>query len=237
MKNSKYIVFSLFILMAGLLYWGCSEDANPLPSKAHTEDWMNPQSDEFHGDKVNEIGYETCKSCHADDFSGGESGSSCYESGCHTTFPHPPEWLVLSDELFHGNIIRQAAWSMDNCKKCHGDDYKGGSSGASCYDCHQEGPEACNVCHGGGKNIHPPQDLSGNIKNTAMGVGAHQEHMALAFMSCESCHLVPESFDADTHIDGDGRAEVKEQWGWDRTTGGCATSCHGGDLIWNNFGH
>ncbi len=235
-NRTPYIVIAFFLLTASLLYWGCSDDANPLPSKAHTADWMNPQAKDFHGVKVNAAGYQSCKSCHGDDFSGGESGSSCYNSGCHQTFPHPPEWLIMSDDLFHGNIIRQAGWCMDNCKKCHGDDYRGGNSESSCYDCHKQGPEACNVCHGNSKQNHPPQDLSGNIDKAALGVGAHEEHMSLVFISCESCHIVPATFDADGHIDP-APAEVKERWSWDRTTGGCATSCHGGDLIWNDFDH
>ena len=229
---TKYIVIALLLLTGALVYWGCSEDANPLPSTSHVEAWSDTESEDFHGQKVSSAGYESCKSCHGSDFSGGKSHVSCYD--CHSNFPHPREWMAISNEQFHGNYIRLDGWSMDNCKNCHGGDYKGGTTGASCYNCHKQGPDACNVCHGGGSQNHPPEDLTKNIETSALGVGAHAEHMGLTFINCETCHKVPATFDDPDHIDLP-PAEIKAQWGWDRNTGACANACHGAALIWNNF--
>ncbi len=281
----KSLLFLALLLLPGMIYWGCSQDANPLPSKTHTEDWGNPQSENFHGAKVIAVGEGSCKSCHGADYEGGESGVSCYSchdtfphqqhwmviSGddfhgkylsendwpleecqkchgqdygggntgvscydCHTVFPHPEEWLTVSSEKFHGNYIRKNGWTLKACQGCHGEDYNGGETSVACTSCHTDegGPEACNVCHGNSDHSYPPEDLNKNTETTALGVGAHEEHMNL--YECSICHIVPESFDAPGHIDAP-PAEVNEQWQWDRNAGTCAASCHGDSKIWNNF--
>ncbi len=283
LKN--YLFFAAFVLLVGAIYWGCSEDNNPLPSKTHTEDWNNPQSENFHGVKVLEVGYESCKSCHGHDFLGGDSDVSCY--GCHAAFPHTKEWMVISSDGFHGKYLSENDWPVEECQKCHGEDYGGGATGVSCYDCHtvfphpedwltassdkfhgkyirqngwslescqechgqdygggetkvacttchtdEGGPEACNVCNGNQDHSYPPEDLNKNVSNTALGVGAHEEHMNL--FECSLCHAVPPTFDDPAHIDAP-PAEVNEVWQWDRNTATCAASCHGADKVWNNF--
>jgi hypothetical protein len=285
-KNSNYYFRSaLMVAIFGLFIWSCSQDQNPLPSKSHTEEWSNPQSENFHGAIVAKTGAESCKSCHGVNYLGGESGVSCY--GCHSSFPHPKEWMVMTNPMFHGrfleennwnlqncqkchgeeysggssgkscftchsnfphptgwstksstqfhgNDIRQNGWSLNGCKSCHGSDYKGGTTGTSCFKCHTSnaGPEGCNVCHGNSAHSYPPEDLNNNTSEKALGVGAHEKHMEE--FECSLCHVVPASFSDPSHIDAP-PAEVKPQWTWNRNKGTCATSCHGGSLIWNNF--
>lgn len=210
----------------------CAEERFPLPAATHSEEWSNPASENFHGVKVVTVGYASCRSCHGSDFRGGESGVGCY--GCHEDYPHVAGWTQKVDLGFHGQSIRSRNWSMTTCRSCHGKDYRGGRTGSSCYACHtaEAGPEACNVCHGNAAHSHPPEDLSGNTSTSALGVGAHEKHMAI--FRCTHCHVVPDSVAAPGHID-EPPAEVHPQWGWDRSKGTCATSCHGGRLIWNKF--
>lgn len=71
---------------------------------------------------------------------------------------------------------------------------------------------ACDSCHGSGGDSAPPNDLAGNTERTAVGVGAHREHLALSDwrreINCSNCHLVPVAVGDPTHIDGDNTAEV-----------------------------
>ncbi len=337
MKISKiYLYISVFLLP--LMFYRCSEDANPLPSKAHPDSWSQQESENFHSVKVEAVGYSSCTSCHGQDFSGGESKASCYEchsyphltawhdtqshdfhgqflrekrwdqklcAECHTwhndnthstdcytchslyphfagwndteseqfhdkyyyasggdsckichgtdylggrtqvpcnfchTFPHAEDWYTAEEsEGFHGVSIREHGWKMDGCKKCHGDDYKGGSSGKSCYTCHtgSEGPETCNECHGGARNPAPPVDLSGLAEKTSLGVGEHQSHL-LKYRVCETCHTEFHAYDDPLHIDNTPNAEIIQSLEWDRTTATCNSPCHNPSYVhvWNNM--
>ena len=135
MKNSFKIC--TLILMIVVLISHCSEDKSPLPSISHADGWNSVQSADFHGEKVLTSGYETCKSCHGVDFKGGKSGVSCYD--CHATFPHPDEWGLIGYTYSHGAYIKAHNGTIESCRKCHGTNLNGGSSGVSCYDCHAEG--------------------------------------------------------------------------------------------------
>ncbi|RPI01727.1 MAG: hypothetical protein EHM72_05820 [Calditrichaeota bacterium] len=223
------MVILALILISAHFIASCSQDNIPLPSKSHSDQWINPESGDFHGVKVVTIGANSCKSCHGSDYSGGKSGKSCHR--CHANFPHPSQWLTPESDQFHGNDIRNNNWSMTECKKCHGDDYRGGSSASSCFPCHAEpaGPEACTVCHGNSEHANPPEDLQHNTATFAIGVGAHEKHVKI--FACSICHTVPSSFGDATHVDLP-PAEVNSAWSWDRTTGTCATSCHGSVLKW-----
>ncbi len=46
---------------------------------------------------------------------------------------HPAGWLTKSSPNFHGVAISSNKWDMSQCKTCHGPDYRGGSSGTSCF--------------------------------------------------------------------------------------------------------
>ena len=120
---------------------------------------------------------------------------------------HEQGWTIESSANFHGKAIEEDAWRMTSCNKCHGSDYRGGSSGVSCLTCHSQpgGPENCATCHGG-TNAAPPKDLSGNTATSSTGVGAHQSHLLVddtvfTAVACNECHTVPASLSSAGHID------------------------------------
>lgn len=130
---------------------------------------------------------------------------------------HEEGWSEVSSVGFHGKAIQSDNWDIRPCKKCHGLDYKGGSSGKTCLGCHNQpgGPENCGTCHGNNIAAGPPPDLSGNTSNSARGVGFHQVHLngtgnvSSVRMVCTDCHHYPEGSIYDPqHIDGSEHAEV-----------------------------
>jgi predicted CxxxxCH...CXXCH cytochrome family protein len=161
---------------------------------------------------------------------------------------HPDGWLVPSSANFHGKHIAANKWDMSECKTCHGVDFKGGNTGASCMKCHTsaDGPQACGTCHGNRDHANPPKSLSGDTVDTYYGVGMHMSHLYssdwAAPVACSECHTVPESFLDSSHIgpNPDGRAELnfgplaRTQHGavpnpiYDQNTNTCANNyCHG----------
>ena len=210
------VALSILITICLIIFWSCSKDADPIQSVTHPPGWTEQGTDNFHGKKVFEIKSEFCTSCHGDDYSGGESGVACAD--CHADYPHPPTWITPGSDGSHVAYIRDQNWSMDRCKTCHGDNYRGGSSGDSCFRCHLQtgGPEACNTCHGSSagsvSNIltwAPPKDLNDNIETIAIGVGAHQNHLSDSTLTkawvkdCNLCHPNILTFDDSRHIDDD----------------------------------
>ncbi len=124
---------------------------------------------------------------------------------------HPPGWMTVTDlEQFHGKVLRATGYQVEPCKKCHGDDFKGGAAKVDCTQCHKRGPFECNVCHGDStadpkdlRNVAPPKDLTGATITTSVGVGAHQKHvndgpMHKAF-TCDACHVVPQTPEQPGH--------------------------------------
>jgi DnaJ-class molecular chaperone len=97
--------------------------------------WVgSPDSPDFHG----KDDLDRCQACHGEDYLGGLSEVSC--SQCHAGGPsgHPATsiWVGSPDsDDFHGED------DIARCVTCHGDDYFGGTSGVSCYQCH-DGPNA-----------------------------------------------------------------------------------------------
>jgi predicted CxxxxCH...CXXCH cytochrome family protein len=165
---------------------------------------------------------------------------------------HPDEWMQVTSSKFHGRFIRRTGWNLDQCKVCHGSDYRGGISKMSCYSCHNSpgGPEACNTCHGNPANSAPPRDLENNFSTGSRGVGAHQSHLTeSAFrkaIKCSECHIVPEDYRSPGHIFDDETPNIAEvifndslsriitadtikpQPMWDPVTLTCSgTYCHG----------
>jgi len=122
-----------------------------------------------------------------------------------------------SSPNFHGKLVSGSKWDMKQCQQCHGSNYNGGTADASCYDCHTSpgGPQACNTCHGvfaDPLKIAPPRGLNGSIETTYSGVGAHNKHLYQnelgSDIRCSSCHIYPQSYEAESHIDDDGKAEL-----------------------------
>ena len=131
----KYVRVMLIVCFVSVLWIiGCSEDKTPLASASHPDGWNTKGADVFHGTKVLEAGYNSCKTCHGADLEGGRTGISCFT--CHQTYPHPREWNYITHSNFHGEYIKSNGGSLDYCKGCHGDNLSGGRSGVSCYRCH-----------------------------------------------------------------------------------------------------
>lgn len=76
-----------------------------------------------------------CVQCHGSDLKGGSSGSSCYNSSCHSTAVW--DWKSTHTKNKHG--VLHMSGSSSACTKCHGADLRGGISGSSCYQCHSNG--------------------------------------------------------------------------------------------------
>ena len=106
------------------------------------------------------------------------------------------------------------------------------------------------ACHGAGDSIAPPSDTQGHTNLSAIGVGAHQAHLASSAwhkrFDCETCHKVPQQVGDLGHIlvaDANGTI-VKDQLPaeviftglgtgatWDHDTATCSSSyCHGDTL-------
>ena len=251
----KYkFTYIVLIIFSGLYLGGCSELKSDLPQAPsnyfHGEGVFKPQSDQFHGKLVadNPDGMELCKSCHGVDFSGGTTKLSCKTANCHPTIDiHQPGIIDTTSQNFHGKYMAGINWDILKCATCHKSDFSGGIASPSCLTCHTEenGPEACNTCHGDpapGGHIFPPPDLEGDTSTTAPGVGAHVAHLVTNNLSgsirCSNCHKFPTSFDAPGHIDSPlpaeltfGRIAVTNRGinsSYDYSTHSCAnTYCHG----------
>ncbi|MFQ6616331.1 MAG: hypothetical protein ACE5HZ_06125 [Fidelibacterota bacterium] len=60
----------------------------------------------------------------------------CTEEGEPTV--HPGSWLDPGNDNSH--MARIVSAGIGGCQGCHGEDYEGGTSGVSCYTCHEGGP-------------------------------------------------------------------------------------------------
>ncbi len=156
---------------------------------------------------------------------------------------HPEGWITVGSPEFHGEFFKTINWDLGHCQQCHGTDYKGGIANSSCLTCHPTTPEDCTTCHGGVDNQTgaPPEDLLGNRTSDAPGVGAHTSHLNGVSLStgfvCETCHVVPDSFNDPGHVDSNLPAEVLfsnlavidgANPVWDGSADRCSNSfCHG----------
>ncbi len=100
------------LFLSATLLGSCSELKKDLPAPvsaqftAHDAGWSDPASANFHGRVLSAsaptpFDLSSCARCHAQTFSGGTSGVSCTQSGCHV------------DE-------NGVAKSMQACNTCHG---------------------------------------------------------------------------------------------------------------------
>lgn len=208
------------MVIASVAFFSCSdiqEEITP-PSKVsiHGSDVMKKTSSEFHGRKLMDGKMESCKLCHASDYSGGTAQTSCRT--CHSSITvHTTDIMNFSSSKFHGKFIAGINWDMSKCTQCHGDTYAGGIVSPSCKTCHDQaaGPEACNTCHGDftkPTSVAPPRALNYAVSTEDPGVGAHQLHLINVEIGsnvlCNECHHVPGGFKSAGHIDDSPKAEV-----------------------------
>ncbi len=105
----------------------------------------------------------------------------CFNSTlCHAQVGHPAGW---SDPTQHGVSAEQ---DFSVCKTCHGSDYQGGTTGTSCYSCHN-GP---GLDHPAAAWVVADHKTSALADNTVcqkchgtdyLGGGTH--------VACKSCHM------------------------------------------------
>ncbi len=85
---------------------------------------------------------------------------------------HPDEWNAAQSADFHGKKVLAAG--DESCKSCHGVDFKGGNSGASCYG---------SSCH----STYPHQPEWTYIDNDKSH-GEYIEVNPTAIENCKKCH-------------------------------------------------
>lgn len=99
---------------------------------------------------------------------------------------HPPGIMNPRDDDFHGELLADTNYDFESCGNCHGSDFSGGESGASCLTCHPQGPADCTTCHG-----------------TGPVSAAHPAHLApedALPVECETCHVVPTDWRDPGHV-------------------------------------
>jgi len=133
-------------ILLGLGAAGCGAVNDDLPapntpgSQIHEAGWNDQTSANFHGTilQAGNYDYEKCVTCHAKSFMGGTSGVGCFS--CHQSFPHKAGWVDTASTGFHGKFLRLGMGQLNDCAKCHGAGFDGGTSGRSCYTCHASYP-------------------------------------------------------------------------------------------------
>lgn len=190
MKNIPILIFFTLILVVS-----CTKTQEP---PIHPSDWAERGSDNFHVTKIVSSGIGSCVECHNDDFDyrfKSASGITCYPCHAEGTNPHSTNWASPSEsDDFHGYVIKEQG-GYGSCAQCHSgpeDDFEGGTSGISCYQ-----------CHGGGPSGHPTFDIwvgsrdddafHGNIvARDGLGVCqvCHGQDLrgGIADLSCFICH-------------------------------------------------
>lgn len=218
MKRIKYYFILITLVSIALISCSDIQDEITPPEKlsVHGKETMVKTSANFHGKKIVNGKMESCKLCHASDYSGGTAKVSCLD--CHNAINvHTTEINNTKSEKFHGKFIANINWNLAKCSQCHGSNYAGGIVSPKCTTCHNQpnGPEACNTCHGDFSNpaiIYPPRATNNSIETIDPRVGAHANHLAESNIAnavkCSECHIVPDKFNSPGHIDNSLNAEV-----------------------------
>ena len=215
---------------------GCTKLREP---EMHPSEWTDQNSENSHMAKIAVTGNEVCQSCHGGiekhDFFGGTSGVSCYQ--CHAGGPsgHPAFsiWVGLPDNAeFHGKD------NPSRCRDCHGNDYRGGTSEVSCYQCHAGGPSghpAYSIWVGSpdSPDFHGKED-------TERCVTCHGDDYTggTSEVSCYQCHNGPSGYECPDFAAPATHTELQERDDCnalhmpgfeDPINNGCVL-CHGTDL-------
>lgn len=88
---------------------------------------------------------------------------------------HGAEWVDTSSAGFHGKLIRAVNGDVQECLKCHGLNYQGGTSGVSCVACHQTKEASL---HGRGWTDPSSPNFHGNTIRSA----------GWDMRPCQTCH-------------------------------------------------
>lgn len=122
------------LLSIGIFVLTCARLETPVQPPAHPADWLNPQSGEFHANKVIAIGTVSCISCHGQNLA--DNQSFCVQ--CHQkqtnpiSYPHPADWLDFKSSTNHGAFVKENEGKL-TCNDCH----EGQNDQATpCANCH-----------------------------------------------------------------------------------------------------
>jgi predicted CxxxxCH...CXXCH cytochrome family protein len=179
-------MLSLFLCgftLVALFVVSCSEDRTSTSYETHPSDWMDPASEEFHGQAAILTGGESCGGCHA--LAAGQSVNNTAQancSECHSNYPH----VWAEGTAGHQATLIASNWNLASCSYCHGYDFAGGNTGVSCLQCHTQpgGVADCNLCH-----AQPPTSNEGLPAGFASGAyGAHAKHAVDKGYACTECH-------------------------------------------------
>ena len=113
---------------------------------------------------------------------------------------HPAEWIKTDSQDFHGAKI--AAAGLISCSSCHGEDYRGGTSEVSCFDCHN-GPSG----HPTGYLIptsaafHGKKIAEEGLTGCAVCHGTDYKGKANSGVSCYKCHNGPSGHPSTGFLD------------------------------------
>ncbi len=108
---------------------------------------------------------------------------------------HPTDWAERDSEFSHIDKI-VASEGVDGCHACHGNpndihDYYGGSSGVSCYQCHEGGPSghpAFDVWMDGSAEESHIQEIINNGLERCTTCHGEDYLGGFAEVSCYQCH-------------------------------------------------
>ncbi len=115
---------------------------------------------------------------------------------------HPDGW-----QQGHARALESSGYAFDGCLGCHGEP----GDAVACAECHADGPDACETCHGEETGRH----------------GRGGGHPAHAKLECATCHKVPESLTDEGHVADLGDQDVTVTGSY--AEGRCSdTTCHAG---------
>jgi hypothetical protein len=163
--------------------------------------WVMGQVDLSKGDVASQLSTLTaeCKLCHGDDLQGGNTGKSCYVSGCHISFPHPPATPGYSPWASkHGTYANAETPKAKSCAtgNCHGVDLQGIPAGEKdiskklvkgCADCHLQMPHLPKGQWDHGQSIYVAGTTQLDVQKCAQCHGDTWKGKTTA-PSCYTCH-------------------------------------------------
>jgi len=200
------VKYALIIITVLLVSSSCTrlKDGNPsvTPSPGVDKaDLLYPHSEQFSKTKKHGQEYaannRSCKACHGQDLSGGNSKTGC--SKCHDDYPHTAEFKTT---YTHG--VRFFATKKKGCKQCHKETSKekNDKNASSCEDCHSfphNDPDWIQTNHG---KVWLGSTKPENGPDNKKCLTCHSEESGFKsrhpdeWLSCSTCHiLVPHSDD------------------------------------------
>lgn len=207
-------IISASLALAALC--ACSNNNGPAVDQLnvngeHASNWLQLHIvayQQANGGSSDVTGSTGCSQCHGTDLSGGISRVGCFQASfngmyCHDngdqTLGHPATWgsdpssrFFHASATFNGQPVRGNANLAGTCGLCHAGVPGGTTIGGApdCTSCHKTSPavtpSGCTSCHG----YKTGAALTGpNGSTHPNAAGAHPQHLALAGVTCGTCHF------------------------------------------------